>query len=150
LAVFGASGRYGGMAYRYLDIALEDLTLSDVHLFCACGRYVTLGPEDWRRWPGASLHRIAARLRCKGCGQLGNIPEVRLTSASARFGHFGRAPMPGEGTSTAPIATTHPRRTSRRRRNWWLWEKCPACGRHYAPHVSREQIMARSRYTSDA
>ncbi len=134
------------MAYRYLDRPLEDLMKDDVHLFCACGRYVRFGPEDWVRWPGSTLHRIAARMRCKGCGQRGNIPEVRLTATSTRSvgsGKYGVGDYSGVSRAQ-PIQSTHQRRKSRRHRDWFLWQKCPACGRHYAPHVTSAQIIARN------
>lgn len=83
---------------------------------------------------GRSLYRFIARLRCKGCGAIGDIPEIRLTSSDTRFGHFGNsAPAPAGGWQTN--ATTHPSRSRRRRKNWWLWVWCPACGGHYAPHA---------------
>lgn len=131
------------MRYRYLDTTTDQLAAgaNDIHMYCACGRYALFGPEQFAQWPGSSLHRIAARLRCTGCGARGNIPQITLSSVHARSGKCvsGDNSYAARGT---PIQTTHQRRTSRRHRNWWLWVKCPACGRHFAPHVLSAQIIA--------
>jgi hypothetical protein len=107
---------YVRMEYRYLDTTTSELAAGgcDIHLFCACGRHVMFAPDDFAKWPGSSLHRIAAKLRCSRCGCLGNIPEVRITAVSARMGHASRSAGP-EGTGSGSIATTHPSRRRRRK-----------------------------------
>src|SRR5689334_19875970 len=102
------------MRYRYLDFTTEHLIASrnDVHFFCACGHHVRLGPADFAKWPRSSLHGIAARLRCTGCGAIGNIPEVRLTATShpsVGSSSCGR-PDDTDVTRGTPVYTTHPRR----------------------------------------
>lgn len=106
------------MRYRYLDTPPDQLIAlrSDIHFFCACGRHVCFGPEDFAKWPNSSLHQIAARLRCTGCGALGNVPEVRVTAVSTRSvgsgtggGHSDSVPV----SRGSQIPTTHPSRRGR-------------------------------------
>lgn len=103
------------MAYRYLDFAVAELIADckDVHFFCACGRHVMLGPEDFVRWPNSTLHRIAARMRCTGCRSIGLIPEIRLTATASRGGHTACVVETTDDRSHGPISTTHQRRRPR-------------------------------------
>ena len=94
------------MTYRYLDATVAELIErnEDVCFYCRCARHVTLGPEDFARWPNSTLHRIAARLRCTGCNSLGDIPEVRISAVRARSG--GRDAGAG---AHCPMIETHGR-----------------------------------------
>jgi hypothetical protein len=76
------------MSYRYLDAPVSDLLEreQDIHFFCHCGHHITFGPEDFRRWPHSTLHRIAARMRCSVCGAIGDIPDIRITSSRSGMG----------------------------------------------------------------
>jgi len=129
------------MPYRYLNPSVPELIAAniDVHLFCVCGHCVCMGPEDFARWPTASLHGIARKLRCLKCDRLGDIPDVRITAVSARMMSHPTVPAPSRDTGSGPIQTTHPRRSRRRTRRVKLLKQPKL--RYYLSHDERDELV---------
>ena len=77
------------MAPRYLDFSHEELTGNgnDHVLYCACGHWKRMTPDDFRKLPGLSLYAVVARLKCSACGRVGEVPQI--TVLPRHTGGFG-------------------------------------------------------------
>lgn len=66
------------MPYPFLDRTCAELVAGGaaITFYCRCGRYFEIRSSDFGRWPESSLHGVARRLKCSGCGALGAVDSV--------------------------------------------------------------------------
>jgi hypothetical protein len=83
-------------AYPFLDSTAEHLIEQDhgLWVYCRCGRHVHMTPEKtFIPLRHLTLFQILGRLRCSGCGKLGDIEGVTVSpmaSAAITGGVTGR------------------------------------------------------------
>ena len=51
----------------------------NITLYCGCGHEATLGPDDFKKWPGLSLHRVIEKTSCMACAVIGDVRDILVT-----------------------------------------------------------------------